>query len=160
MGAEAGETRLPGWEVYPVSTSFPCLTAFMAVVPRRQSENWFIHCVPSVFVSVWSSAPRHLCCSSQLLARQWDVFDLRGGEMNWYFTESSWPSKNSWLRKPFSNEAWTYFPEQINFPLQICKKIEFQMELLKSYLCRLKESLRFYSCFMANNLFLLILPGS
>ena len=137
MGAEAGETRLPGWEVYPVSTSFPCLTAFMAVVPRRQSENWFIHCVPSVSVSVWSSAPRHLCCSSQLLARQWDVFDLRGGEMNWYFTESSWPSKNSWLRKPFSNEAWTYFPEQINFPLQICKKIEFQMELLKSYLCRL-----------------------
>lgn len=33
-GAEAGEARLPGWEVYPVSASFPCLTAFMAVVPE------------------------------------------------------------------------------------------------------------------------------
>lgn len=50
-----------------------------------------------------------------------DVFDLRGGEMNWYFTESSCPSKNSWLRKPFSNEDWTYFPEQINFALKFVK---------------------------------------
>lgn len=60
--------------------------------------------------------------------------------MNWYFTESSCPSKNSWLRKPFSNETWTYFPEQINFPLQICKKLSSRWSYSKVIYVDLKRA--------------------
>lgn len=68
-----------------MSASSSCLTAFMAMVPRRQSGSWFFHCVPSVSVSVQrehgAQPPDLLCYYSQLLATQ---FDWRGG-VNWYF---------------------------------------------------------------------------
>lgn len=58
--------------------------------------SWFIHCVPGVSVSVqWERGDQplsHLCYDSQHLARQWDIFDLKEGEVNWYFHWISLPS--------------------------------------------------------------------